>query len=77
MKTIIDDYESMQNGLDQIRSEMELKYGPICTFFVYPPIPVRDFDWEAWYDNLDESGPVGRGPTKEAAIADLLQQDPF
>jgi len=49
----------------------------------YPPIPVRCMDWSAVTDNYeaesDSEGwwsthPVGRGPTEQAAIADLLEQ---
>ena len=52
----------------------------IHTNFDYPPIPVRDMDWSAVTDNYDGAedsstrGQIGRGPTEEAAIADLLEQ---
>ena len=48
----------------------------IHTTFVYPPIPIRDFDWSAIDDqSYDGPGsPLGQGPTEAAAIADLLQQ---
>jgi len=48
----------------------------IKTVHVYPPIPIRNFDWAA-YDDDTYDGPgcrVGYGPTEEAAIADLLEQ---
>jgi len=39
------------------------------------PIPNRNFDWCAYDDASYEAGcPLGHGPTKEAAIADLLEQ---
>jgi hypothetical protein len=46
---------------------------------IYPPIPVRNFDWSAHldgYDGAPDAGwqPVGSGPTREAAIADLATQ---
>jgi hypothetical protein len=45
----------------------------IVLSFDYPPIPVRDFDWSACDWNTYEPGaPLGRGPTAEAALADLL-----
>ena len=51
----------------------------IRTEFVYPPIPLRQFDWSAidddTYDGAPDSGnrgQIGRGETEEAAIADLL-----
>ena len=46
----------------------------IVTSFVYPPIPWRQFDWCAWIDGDEESGPYGYGPTEDAAIADLRDE---
>jgi len=45
--------------------------------FDYPPIPVRCFDWSAIDRNTYDGAPdsrqqVGRGPTAEAALRDLL-----
>ena len=46
----------------------------IKTFFDPPPIPSREYDWMAYDDNTYEPGGVfGAGPTKEAAIANLLE----
>jgi hypothetical protein len=48
----------------------------IRTEHVRPPIPRRDCDWVA-YDDDTYDGPgskIGVGPTEEAAIADLLEQ---
>jgi hypothetical protein len=42
---------------------------------VFPPIPVRDFDWAAWHDGDEEEGHVGYGATPEEAIADLDRLD--
>lgn len=42
----------------------------ILTNFLYPPIPIRQFDWVAYMDG-DEEGPTGSGATEEAAILDL------
>jgi hypothetical protein len=44
----------------------------IKTSFVYPPIPVRDFDWEAYVDGYEPGDPIGRGATEAEAIAELL-----
>lgn len=41
----------------------------IVTEHVYPPIPIRTFDWSARLD--DEASPVGWGETKEKAVEDL------
>lgn len=47
----------------------------IVTSHMPPPIPIRDSDWTAWVDGeYDLDQPLGEGPTKEAAIADLLEQ---
>jgi len=44
---------------------------PIITSHIYPPIPIRIFDWCAYRD--PEVQPYGYGRTKEEAIADLLE----
>ena len=50
----------------------------IITRYVYPPIPVRQFDWSAVtddYDGAEDSHcPIGYGATEAEAIADLKQQ---
>lgn len=46
---------------------------PILTSYVHPPIPTRRFDWAAYRD--PESKLCGWGPTPEAAIADLLEEE--
>lgn len=46
----------------------------IRTNFVYPPIPVRDFDWEATEAGYEPGDLIGRGPTEQAAIEALLDQ---
>lgn len=56
----------------------------IVTTHVYPPIPIRDFDWSAvdadTYDaDCDQDGffsqsPVGYGRTEAEAIADLKEK---
>jgi hypothetical protein len=39
---------------------------------VLPPIPIRDFDWCAFYDGDDETPHLhGYGATKDEALADL------
>jgi hypothetical protein len=48
----------------------------IVTRNVRPPIPIRQFDWAAWYDGEEENGGYGYGPTQKAAIVDLLDNDP-
>lgn len=55
--------DKTESLLDRIRTE-----------HVYPPIPIRDFDWRATLDDYEPGCPIGEGPTEEAAIADLLSQ---
>jgi hypothetical protein len=50
-----------------------MKY-QIITSFVYPPIPVRDFDWTATLDGYEPGELVGTGKTEKEAIDDLLEQ---
>lgn len=45
----------------------------IVTSFVYPPIPVRDFDWCAYYDGEEEAGHYGYGRTEAEAIQDFIE----
>jgi hypothetical protein len=45
----------------------------IQTTYEHPPIPTTKFDWSAVDSNTyDGDGPIGRGPTEEAAIANLM-----
>ena len=48
----------------------------IRTEYVYPPIPIRQFDWSAVDDDTyDGPGcPIGTGATEQEAIDDLLRQ---
>lgn len=50
-----------------------MKPAQIMTEFVYPPIPVRCFDWVAWFDGREE-WLQGRGKTEDEAIQDLLDE---
>jgi hypothetical protein len=46
----------------------------MITSFVYPPIPIRQFDWCAYLDvgEFDaESGPYGWGSTEAEAVLEL------
>jgi hypothetical protein len=46
----------------------------IITEFVYPPIPVRCFDWSAVTDSYEPGHPIGNGTTEQEAIEDLKEQ---
>jgi hypothetical protein len=45
----------------------------IKVVLVYPPIPVRSFDWCAYFDGEEEEGPRGWGATRDEAIKDLKE----
>lgn len=46
----------------------------VVTSYICPPIPFRNHDWCAYFDNDagEESAVVGHGCTEDEAIADLL-----
>ena len=48
----------------------------IRTTYVFPPIPLRQFDWSAVDDDTydGEGCPIGYGATEQEAIADLMAQ---
>lgn len=52
----------------------------IVTQHVYPPIPIRQFDWVAWWDGdePDDDGQMrhGSGATEQEAIDDLKANYP-
>lgn len=43
----------------------------IVTSHINPPIPVRQFDWCAFYDGEEEAGNYGYGATEQDAIDDF------
>lgn len=50
----------------------------IETQFIFPPIPVRNMDWQATFDDYDyadddQSHSIGHGISEAAAIEDLIQ----
>ena len=46
----------------------------IVTRHVYPPIPIRCYDWMAIREDYDEGHPQGWGATEAEAISDLTEQ---
>jgi hypothetical protein len=45
----------------------------IIASHIYPPIPIRDYDWCAYFDDLGaDCSPYGWGRTQAEARADLL-----
>ncbi len=47
----------------------------IITNFESPPIPIRNYDWSAWYEDYDEGDSIGFGKTEEEAIKDLIEKE--
>lgn len=46
----------------------------IQTSPIFPPIPVRSFDWCACFDGYEPNEPLGHGATEQEAIKDLLDK---
>jgi hypothetical protein len=44
----------------------------IVTSHIYPPIPIRDFDWCAYFDGEEELGGYGYGRTEAEAVSDFI-----
>lgn len=47
----------------------------IRTHYVFPPIPLRQFDWCAVRDSYEPGWPIGYGRTEAEAIADLHETE--
>lgn len=47
----------------------------MVTHHIFPPIPVRAFDWCAYWDGEEETCHYGYGVTEAEAIADLQRLD--
>lgn len=45
----------------------------IITNHINPPIPIRDYDWEAYYEDYDLGDYVGTGRTEQEAIDNLKE----
>ena len=58
-----------ENSLLKEQLTMKIK-----TNYEHPPIPLRQFDWSAVYDNYEPGDYVGHGETEEKAIADLKEK---
>lgn len=48
----------------------------VVTHYEPTPIPDRRFDWSAFHENYEPGKPIGFGATREAAVADLMEQLP-
>ena len=56
------------------RKPLEKTINDIIVEFMYPPIPIRQFDYCAYFRGDSEEGPIGFGETKEDAIIALKDQ---
>ena len=54
-------------------SATDFKGRKIVTSNPCPPIPVRDFDWCAYFDGEEEAGSYGYGKTEADAVADFIE----
>lgn len=50
------------------------RVGTIHVQCICPPIPVRFFDYVAWWDGHEEAGYYGYGKTAKEAVAELIEQ---
>ena len=55
---------------DFIETNME-NASNIVTSFNPPPIPARNFDWNAYVEGYEPGDPLGYGSTEEEAIQNL------
>lgn len=60
---------------DTCPQALEYLQNPVVTDRVDPPIPSRQYDWQARRESYEPHDPLGCGPTEAAAIADLLEQE--
>ena len=54
--------------------EYSIKEYRLRTKFWAMPIPDRNFDWTATFENYEGGDPIGHGTTEDEAISDLLDQ---
>ena len=45
----------------------------IVTRYWAKPIPMRDFDWCAFVEGTEETGPTGYGESEQEAVDDLKE----
>ncbi len=49
----------------------------IVTVHNYPPIPIRNMDWTAFYEGCEEKCEYGYGATEQEAIDALFEDYPL
>lgn len=47
----------------------------IITNFVFPPIPIRSFDWSAFREGYEPGNLIGWGKTEKEAIENLKEME--
>jgi hypothetical protein len=67
-----DEAERIQTVIASALANVPRNCNRIITSHIYPPIPIREFDWIAYRDGSEESGPFGHGPTEALAVQDLI-----
>lgn len=48
---------------------------PVTVDCVLPPVPSTRFDYSATWADYEPGDPIGRGPTPDAALRDLREQE--
>lgn len=46
----------------------------IITVWIKPPVHSNKYDWQAYVEDHEETGPFGYGPTELEAVRDLAEQ---
>ena len=49
----------------------------INTEHIYPPIPTRQFDWQATFDGYEPGDSIGTGYTEQEAIDWLIAEESY
>lgn len=59
----------------QFHAEVMAELEQIETRAVFPPIPTSAYDFAATRKSYEPGDPIGYGPTEQAAIQDLIDQE--
>jgi hypothetical protein len=69
------EYVALVQGVEHenfmLKADYSIRYRKLVVVHVHPPIPVRQYDWQAFLGD-EEGGPHGWGETRHDAIVDLL-----
>ena len=76
MDKIVDIMDNAINDLNMINSKGKMRNPDgIITEHIYPPIPIRNYDWSAIRADYDEGDLIGYGRTEQEAIDNLKEQE--